>query len=273
MRLVLQSALVCFRPLATTGLWVATLATCTAAAADWADSRVVGPFVCRADFSLGRMDPVLRDLAQLQSDLTATLGLPAPREAIDIYLFHDRATYARYLSRYLPNVPYRRALYVKSHGPGEVLAYWSRDFEVDLRHECTHALLHASLPWVPLWLDEGLAQYFEVSPSQRGSGHPHLARILASLQREPPPQLAELERKTSLAEMGRTEYRNAWAWVHFMIHGPPEAHKILVEYLSDLGAPREGGGAALPGLLSLRLQQRLPEPEQRLAEHFRSWNR
>jgi hypothetical protein len=263
----LQFALVWFRPLAAALLWGAALGAWPAVAAEWPDSRVAGPVICRADFSLVRVEPVLRDLAQLQSDLGAMLGLTAPGERIEIYLFHDRVTYARYLERYLPNVPYRRALYVKSRGPGKVLAYLSRDFEVDLRHECTHALLHASLPWVPLWLDEGLAQYFEVARSERAYGHPNLVGIRASLRWDPPPPLADLEKKANLADMGRTEYRIAWAWVHFMIHGPPEAHKALVEYLGEL---RSGGE---PGLLSVRLQQRLPEPEQRLAEHLRSWNR
>jgi hypothetical protein len=63
-----------------------------------------------------------------------------------------------------------------------VFAYRGEDFETDLRHECTHALLNAALPVVPLWLDEGLAEYFEVLPqsaiarkpasSERGVGRP-----------------------------------------------------------------------------------------------------
>ncbi|GIT30210.1 MAG: hypothetical protein Ct9H300mP1_22560 [Planctomycetaceae bacterium] len=35
-------------------------------------------------------------------------------------------------------------------------------FPEDLRHEFTHGVLHSSLKRVPLWLDEGLAEYFEV---------------------------------------------------------------------------------------------------------------
>ena len=31
-------------------------------------------------------------------------------------------------------------------------SYRGKDFETDVRHECTHALLNASLPMVPLWL-------------------------------------------------------------------------------------------------------------------------
>jgi hypothetical protein len=245
---------------------VAALAAGASRAAGWADSRVAGPFVCRADFSLTPLAPTLGDLARLQADVSDMLGLGGPREKIEIYLLHDKPTYVRYLARYLPNVPYRRALYVKGQGPGMVLAYWSRDFEVDLRHECTHALLHASMPVVPLWLDEGLAQYFEVPRSQRANGHPNLASIQSSLRAGPAPAMETLDKKTRLSEMGRTEYRDAWAWVHFMLHGPPEARQALADYLRDL---QEGNP---PGLLSARLQQRLPDPQRRFAEHFRSWN-
>lgn len=238
-----------------------------ASVAGWTDARVVGPLICRADFPLDRLDSILNDLAGLQTDLMRVLGVPVAKEPIQLYLFHDKATYSRYLSRYLPNVPYRRALYVKSQGQGSVFAYWSRDFEIDLRHECTHALLHASLSVVPLWLDEGLATYFEVPDRQRATGNPHLTSIRWNLKWGPPPQLDMLERKASVAEMGRAEYRDCWAWVHFMIHGPHEAHEELVGMLADI---RSGTPS---GMLSARLQQRLPDLQQRFVEHFRanSW--
>ena len=92
-------------------------------AADWTDTRNAGPFICRADFSLAAYDGLLRELAQLQTDLSQTLGIAAASEPIEVYLFHDQATYARYLGRYLPGVPYRRALYAKGDGPGRVFAY------------------------------------------------------------------------------------------------------------------------------------------------------
>ena len=55
------------------------------------------------------------------------------------------------------------------------MAYRNPEFGNDLRHECTHALLHAVLPAVPLWLDEGLAKYFEVQRASRAYGHPYLS--------------------------------------------------------------------------------------------------
>jgi hypothetical protein len=77
------------------------------------------------------------------------------------------------------------------------------------------------------------------------------------------PRLEALELLAELDEMGRDEYRDAWAWVHFLLHGPPETHDELVRYLADLEAGVEAGP------LSTRLRRRLPELERRLSEHFR----
>jgi hypothetical protein len=235
--------------------------------AEWADTRVIGPFVCHADFSLAEMERLFADLAQLQNDLMRVLEIPAARERIEVYLFRDQSTYREYVGRYLPQVPYRRALYVKLHGPGMVFAYRSREFDVDLRHECTHALLHAVLPIVPLWLDEGLAEYFEVPPAQRAYDNPHLSGVRWAVRFGMSPKLESLEKKSDLSDMGKAEYRGAWAWVHFMIHGSPDSHDELVRYLRDSleGVP--------PGQLRLRLEQRLPNLAPQFASHFKNWTR
>lgn len=233
------------------------------ASAEWRDARVAGPFICRADFPLVGLESVLDGLGSLQSDLVQHLGISAAKESIEIYLFHDQSTYNGYIKRFLPGVPNRRALYVKSQGPGRVLAYWSRDFEVDLRHECTHALLHASLPVVPLWLDEGLAQFFEMPPTRRATGHPHMDGIRWNVRWGQVPQLPKLEGKVDISEMGRSEYRDSWAWVHFMLLGPQPAHEEIKAFLADIQR------STPPGRLSERLAHRLPELDSRFSEHFR----
>ena len=69
----------------------------------------------------------------------------------------------------------------------------------DLRHELTHALLHSVLKDVPLWLDEGLAGYFELPPENDGVNPQHLEL----LRRGPfQPDLARLE---SLEQVGDGE--------------------------------------------------------------------
>jgi len=233
------------------------------ASADWADARIAGPFVCRADFSLAGLEGVLNSFASLQTDLVQLLGVAPAKEPIEIYLFHDRATYTAYLERYVPGVPSRRAVYVKNQGPGRVFAFWSRDVEVDLRHECTHALLHASLPLVPLWLDEGLAQFFEVGAARRAGGHPHMDAIRRNVRWGQVPKLQALESKVAVPEMGRNEYRDSWAWVHFMLLGPPAAQEELKAYLADIQHNTP------PGRLSTRLANRLPQLDALYVEHFR----
>ncbi len=231
--------------------------------ANWADARIAGPFACRADFSLAGLEGVLDSFASLQTDLVQLLGVAPAKEPVEIYLFHDKATYAAYLKRYLPGVPYRRAVYVKNQGPGRVFAFWSQDVEVDLRHECTHALLHGSLPLVPLWLDEGLAQFFEVGAARRDSGHPHMSSIQWNARWGQVPKLQTLESKIDIAEMGRSEYRDSWAWVHFMLLGPPAAREELRAYLADIQHNTP------PGRLSTRLANRLPQLDALYLEHFR----
>jgi hypothetical protein len=233
----------------------------------WVDWRAAGPFVCRADFSLDGLEALFNDLAQVQHDLVRWLGILPAKEPIHVYLFGDQWTYRRFLSRHLPDVSYRRALYVKSGGVGMVFAYRSSQLAIDLRHECTHALLHASLPMVPLWLDEGLAEYFEAAPGQRVFDNPYLSRVRWSARLGIVPSLEKLESLGDLSEMGGTEYCSAWAWTHFALHGPREAHDELVRFLADIEAHSP------PGLLSRRLERRMPDLRHRFATHFRNWKR
>lgn len=244
-------------------LWSASGRWCRAEA--WADWRVAGPFVCRADFPLDGHEGLFDDLARLQQDLVRYLGVQPAQAPIELYLLQDEDSYRRFLSQNLPDVPYRRALYVRKDGHGMVFAYCGRELPVDLRHECTHALLHAALPMVPLWLDEGLAEYFEVAPTERAFGSPHLSGVRWSARLGMTPRLGGLENKGTLRDMGGSEYRHAWAWVHFMLHGPTQAHDELVRFLADIQAQTP------PGLLSRRLRRRLPDLDRRFSSHFRSW--
>ncbi len=231
----------------------------------WPDEKQAGPFSCHADFSLAGHQGLLNEIATLQHDVTRTLGVSPAREPVHLFLFEEKSTYQKYLSYYFPKVPYRRALYIKGRGPGMVFAHMNNEFEIDVRHESTHALLHAALPVVPLWLDEGLAEYFEVPAKDRPFNNPHFKSVLWGVRFGKIPRIDDLENIESLAEMGRDEYRNAWAWVHFMLHGPPAAREVLQRYLADLEAHTP------PGRLSHHLRHRIPDLDDAFTRHFRSW--
>ncbi|WP_254506488.1 DUF1570 domain-containing protein [Anatilimnocola floriformis] len=228
----------------------------------WPAEKTIGIFRCHADFQFGRDELLLNQLGDLSRDLTEILGLPASRESVHLFLFHDREAYQNYLKTYFPRIPYRRALFIKSKGPGMVFAAKGDDFEIDVRHEATHALLHTVVNGLPLWLDEGLAEYFEVHKNDRSSNNPHLADLRRLLQTAEPPALPTLEAITDFEQLGRDEYRDSFAWVHFMLHGPREAHEELVNYISELRANQQ------PEPLSRRLRRRLPDLDRRFADHL-----
>lgn len=240
-------------------------ASCTVEAAEkWPDERTAGPFFCHADFSLEPHQNLLKELAELQADLEASLGVEPPAEKIHLFLFGKKDTYQAYLKKYFPSVPARPALYVKDRArPGMVFACLGNDFEIDVRHEATHAILHATLNDVPLWLDEGLAEYFEMPRDKRSDGNPHLQTIKLMLRQNEMPRLDELETIRDLSAMRREHYRDAWAWVHFCLHGSREAYTELVQFIAESKKKSD------PGQFSLRLRQRLPDIEPRLVQHFR----
>jgi hypothetical protein len=242
-----------------------SLAPSTVYAQGWIDQRVYGPLVCNADFPLADVEPLLAEVAQIQQELIRLLAIPPANERIQLLLFRDRSAYRRYLAQYLPNVPYRQALYVRSAGQGTVLAFRSDDLPIDVRHECTHALLHSVLPMVPLWLDEGLAEYFEVPAAERPLKNPHHSTVVWWMRFGRVPSMQRLEARQTLDDMGRTEYREAWAYAHYLLNGPPAVRTELVSYLADIrnGTP--------PGQLSQRLGRMTPDLPGELVEHFKTF--
>jgi hypothetical protein len=226
---------------------------------------VAGVFRIHADFSLDAYGELIDELAVLQDDLTAELGVAQPHEEVHLFLFDKKDTYQAYLQQYFPKVPARKALYIKGRGPGMVFAYRNADLAVDVRHESTHALLHASIDEIPLWLDEGLAEYFEASPANRVAKNPYVSGVRWNVRLGYVPPLAELERLRELSEMGKNEYRDAWAWVHYMLHGGNETRAVLKDYLRQLAEGQEAGS------LKTQLERRVANIDEGYATHFRRW--
>ena len=236
-----------------------------ASEARWPDQRQAGAFLCHADFALASQETLLDELAVLQKDLCDALQVSPARELTYVYLFAQGRTHEGYVKRHFPQAPYRRALFIKGRGPGMVFAHLHDDFAIDLRHEATHALLHAALPMVPLWLDEGLAEYFEAPRELRANGSSHLAKIRWEARLGKIRPMNELEQLGQLDEMGAAEYRHAWAWVHCMLHTSAEARAELIAFLADIAAHTP------PGQLSDRLRRRIGNPEALVERHFRAW--
>ena len=219
--------------------------------------QTCGVVVVQANFPLTEIASILDEIEQLQHDLNHYIGVPAPKEKIELCLFKNEETYYDFLREVFPKAPRdRRALYVKlDDKPGTLMVQKSKDFEIDLRHEMTHAIIHASIPRVPIWLDEGLAKYFEVPIRDRAKNHPYLTTVRYNAKLGAVPSLDRLAKLETIDDMGAKEYRDSWAWTHFLIHRSPETHRLLAAYLQmlstwtgvDEGNVKSGNVMTLPG--------------------------
>ncbi|HEX4606971.1 MAG TPA: hypothetical protein VH092_02075 [Urbifossiella sp.] len=224
-----------------------------------------GPYVFYFDFEVDEADPLFAELEALPDQVFGELGLPPYTGIIQVFLFDTQERYERYMRSRYRHLPTRRAYFIAEPRVGggaddlKVFTWTGDHLRTDLRHELTHALLHGVLKDVPLWLDEGLAGYFELPPDQRGVNPQHLEM----LRRGPfLPDLGRLERLDQVRQMEKPEYREAWAWVHLMLRGPAPAKQALADYLQQLRATDR------PGLLQPRLKDAVGDPETALAEHL-----
>jgi hypothetical protein len=223
----------------------------------------VSQYVFLSDFELKKDLPLFEDLADLREQVYRELQLPASTSVVQVFLFEDRDRYDRFIHAKYPDLPKRRAFFVAQPRTGGedlyVYTYWSDRLREDLRHELTHALLHSVLKDVPLWLDEGLAEYFELPPEAKGVNARHLEQLRLTGFK---PDLARLEQLGQVQQMAPPEYREAWAWVHLMLRDRPEAKTVLLAYLAQLRTN------PAPGPLQPRLAAVYPAPEETLEQHL-----
>jgi hypothetical protein len=230
-----------------------------------AGAHRVSQFVFYSDRPLKPTAPLFQELSELRDQIFRDLKLPASNTVVQVYLFDDQEKYDRYMKFRYPELPRRRAFFVAHPGtpggPRELLVFtfWGDHLRQDLRHELTHALLNSVIKEVPLWLDEGLAEYYELPPEKHGLNTLHLDNIRQGLVA---PDLAALERLSQVSQMGRPQYQESWAWVHLMLRGSPEARGVLLTYLQQLRDPGP------PGPLLPKLRAVFPAPEEALARHL-----
>ena len=233
----------------------------------WVDERELGPYLLRSEFPLQDVHGLVQDLGDLQQDLEETLRLECQPQSIQIHLFQSKRSYDHYLrSDGIPEGVNRQALYVpgKEAGAGRIYAYRQHDLETDVRHETTHALLHTALPYVPIWIDEGLAEYFEVRGSLREKGHSHRKELRDAIRYQGwKPNIEKLEAKRKLLDMNGKDYRDSWGIVHFLLHGPKEARKALDIYFEEIQS------GAQPTPLSQLLRKRIPNLDQAIIDHLK----
>lgn len=226
-------------------------------------SHRASQYVFFSDIQLEPSDPLFRELEGLPEQVEQELRLPPGQQLIQVYLFEDQEKYEAFMRDRFPWLPSRRAYFIaEQKRPGtddlQVFTWMGEHIRTDLRHELTHATLHGVLKGVPIWLDEGLAGCFEQPPGMDGVNPAHLKAL-----KDGPfqPDLARLERFGQVRQMEQPEYREAWAWTHFLLRDP-RAKPVLLEYIGKL---RDDPN---PGPLLPRLQAAVGDPNRALGEHL-----
>lgn len=212
-------------------------------------SLEVGQLAIHADFPIAGQHRLVRELDGLRAEVSQRLGLPVSDEPVHLYLFADAAAYDAFRSRQFPGFPARRAFFVETDTTLAVFAAWQDRVAEDLRHETTHGYVHAVAPTVPLWLDEGIAEFFELPRHEAGVHGPHVAHLAGRmLEGTWRPDLERLESLTSAGDLSQDHYAEAWCWVHWLLCTTPERRALLEAYLADV----RRDGATAP--LSIRLR-------------------
>lgn len=220
-----------------------------------------------SNIRLKKTDPIIQDLFKLRQDVMLSLNLGEQKREVVVYIFDGEEEFRRYFGSVYPDLPHRRAYFIGSRSELAVYTYWGSKIQEDLRHEYTHGILHSALASVPLWLDEGLAEYFEVNGPENGRIHPQNAyHLKESMTQQWKPNLLRLEKISEFANLSHQDYEESWGWIHFLLHHSDKTRGILISYLDKLKSKSN----ITP--ISQRLAQTLPDYEEQFLSHIATLN-
>jgi hypothetical protein len=212
----------------------------------------------------------LERLAEVLQLGTSRLLVDGGRE-IHVYVFRD-------LPSFKPYRPYgdddEGGVTAGFHASGvdvEYIAFYAPEHEWSMRfasHEYLHAVLSRSLGVLPVWVNEGVAEYYSTFEARRRSaeiGRPipeHLAWLLEHMFTLPGLLLIAMDSPEYQRGKGtRTVYAQSWALVHLLALDPvtPSRFGLLLaglgQSMTSLDAIRAAYGPNAPDSLERRLRE------------------
>ena len=157
---------------------------------------------------------------------------PVADDPVEIYVLDDREAFEHFLGSTFPSCRPGGHSSWRGIGAGR-LHLLQPCVSRKTCHEATHADLRGAFGDLPLWLDEGLAEYFETDLSLSDAEPPRLEQIAADLRGGWSPNLERLESMTEIRQMTQRDYREAWGWVHLFLNGPEPGKTLLIGYLKE----------------------------------------
>ncbi|MFN7731594.1 MAG: hypothetical protein ACK5OB_06805 [Pirellula sp.] len=217
----------------------------------WPHTAEVGSFRFYSTLPIERFRSQIDHLVSLPEEISTQLGVELRIPTIYVVVLADQREFEAYLRDHYPGVKQSQAMFIRDRGAGLVLTWMQEHWLIDSRHEVVHAILHAQNVSIPLWLDEGLAEYFEHGGP--GPEHPvHLAPLRAQLKFGRVADLELQEKWRSEMPLTGEQYRDAWGSVAFLMHHSSALREEFLAYVSDLMADRA------TGFLSYRIRRAVP---------------
>ncbi len=230
-----------------------------AAGEDWIEVRSPN-FILFGNATPGAVETIATDLERLRAALAQInpgLKLTSPYPTT-IYVFKDGASFSPFQLLYNGRSA-EVSGYFLSRSFANYVAIGARprgDDRALIYHEYLHYLLRNNYPELPLWLNEGLAEYystFEVGRGEAKLGLP-LETHVAWLRLHPPMPMAKLlALDSSSAEYNEADrrggfYAQAWALTHYLMSGRGGRAGQLGAILAALRAGESPQAAVRQGL-------------------------
>ena len=231
---------------------------------------------------------MLRDVALELEQFRAVLGRlssngkPAPTAPTLVYVFGTRKAFEPFLP-------------VRNGKPAQLGGYFQRNVDTNtialstdgfaddasvVFHEYSHLLVGTAVRSIPVWLNEGLAEYFSTFHLKAGGKGANIGLAIGphvQLLRQrfiPLSQLLAVDQSSELYNEGERRsifYAESWALTHYLMTELPSGQSLLNQYVSAIagGAQPEQAFTATFGMTPAAFEPKLREYLRGLT--FKAW--
>ena len=216
--------------------------------------------------------PLMDEIQATMGDMQEILGLSELSAPTRIHIYASQYELEKEIRKRSRLLPYRRAYFFDDSKGKElcILVKHTDYIAYDLRHACTHAFIHSHCPDAPLWLDEGLAEYFEPTRTEQGYQPRHINRLMRMVNTSQwKPNLNRLNKldKSVVYDLTVEQYAESWLWAHFLINYSDQSRLLLKSWLKDYE------NLETPPPLSEQLLKLYPDCEERVYKYLLELNR